>query len=67
MKSYRYELIVYKKAYDEEWGNIGIKLKRFIGNNQAELLERFEMWFIKQSLTREEIYIYQGEIQHAGY
>ena len=48
MKSYRYELIVFKKAYDEEYGNVGIKIKRFIGNDIDALRERFEIWFIKQ-------------------
>lgn len=58
MKSYKYELIVYFKNQ---------KIKRFIGNDLNELQERFEMWFIKQAYDRNDIFIYRGEIQHAGY
>ena len=67
MKSYRYELIVYKTERSDEYGKIGRKIRRFIGNDLNSLQERFEMWFIKQPLDREEIYIYTGEIQHIGY
>ena len=67
MKSYRYELIVYKKERSDEFGKIGRKIRRFIGNDLNLLQERFEMWFIKQPLDREEIDIYTGEIQHIGY
>ena len=67
MKSYRYELIVFEKSHDEEYGNVGIKIKRFIGNDINVLKERFEMWFIKQLYDQEEIDIYTDEIQHAGY
>ena len=56
--SYRYELIVLENGY---------KVKRFIGNDINELQERFEMWFIKSKYTRENITIYKGELQHAGY
>ena len=55
MKSYRYELIVYKIERIDECGKIERKIKRFIGNDLNSLQERFEMWFIKQPLDREEI------------
>lgn len=67
MKSYIYELIVFHKEYSEEYGQIGTKIKRFLGNDKNELMERFEMWFIKQRYDRSDIDIYIGEIQHAGY
>lgn len=56
--SYKYELIVYLNH---------IQVKRFIGNDLNSLVERFEMWFIKQPYDRNDITIYKGEIQHAGY
>lgn len=56
--SYRYELIVLFN---------NIQVKRFIGNDLNVLAERFEMWFIKQPYDRNDITIYRGEIQHAGY
>lgn len=65
--SYKYELVVYTHMQDVTYGLVGKKLKRFIGNDKNELQERFEMWFIKQGLMRENIDIYLGEIQHAGY
>lgn len=58
MKSYRYEVIAIIN---------GIKVKRFIGNDIYGLLEKFEMWFIKTSYDREDLFLYKGEIQHAGY
>jgi hypothetical protein len=58
MASYRYELEVYIK---------GRKVKRFIGNDMNALIERFEMWFIKSGYDREDLSLYKGEIQHAGY
>lgn len=67
MKSYKYELVVYKKQNSEEYGNVGTKIKRFLGNDKSELQERFERWFIKQGLDREEIELHIGEVQHAGY
>ena len=66
-KSYRYELIVGKKSHSEEFGNYTTKIKRFLGNDKNELQERFEMWFIKQPYDRNDIEIYIGEVQHAGY
>ena len=65
--SYKYELIVYKKATSSEYGNVGVKIKRFIGNDVNTLKERFETWFIKQGYDREEILLHIGEIQHTGY
>ena len=56
--SYRYEVIAYINM---------VKVKRFIGNDLNELLERFELWFIKTSYDRNELYLYKGEIQHSGY
>lgn len=67
MKSYTYELVVWRKEKNEKRENVGIKIKRFIGNNKSELEERFEKWFIKQAYTRDDIYFNIGEIQHAGY
>lgn len=67
MKSYIYELVVWRKEKNEKGENVGIKIKRFIGNNKSELEERFEKWFIKQPYTRDDIYFHIGEIQHAGY
>jgi hypothetical protein len=58
MKSYRYEVIAYIND---------IKVKRFIGNDIDDLIERFEMWFIKTNYDRNELFLYKGEIQHAGY
>jgi len=58
MKSYRYELIV---LIDNQ------KVKRFIGNDMNDLIERFEMWLIKQPYERNELTLYKCEIQHAGY
>ena len=65
--SYRYELIVYKKSIHEQHGEIGHKVKRFVGNDSNLLYERFEKWFIKQPFDREEIFLHFGEIQHIGY
>ena len=56
--SYRYEVIAYIN---------GAKVKRFIGNDLNELLERFEMWFVKSPYDRENLWLYTGEIQHVGY
>ncbi len=56
--SYRYELIAFINSH---------KVKRFIGNDQNELREKFEMWFIKTSYDRENLFLYEGEIQHASY
>ena len=58
MRSYRYEVEVYIN---------GVKVKRFIGNDLDELTERFEKWFIKTSYDRNDLFLYRGEIQHAGY
>ena len=57
--SYTYELIV----YTNDWK----KIKRFVGNDLNELTERFEMWAIKSNYPREDMKIYKGHIQHAGY
>ena len=56
--TYRYEVIAYIN---------GIKVKRFIGNDLDELVERFEMWFIKTGYDRNDLFLYKGEIQHSGY
>lgn len=66
-RNYTYEFVVLKKEYSEEYGNVGRKVKRFLGNDLAELHERFEKWFIKQSYDTEEIYTTYGYVQHAGY
>ena len=58
MKNYRYELLACLN---------NIKIKRFLGNDINTLHERFEMWFIKQPYDRNDIQIYVGEVQHAGY
>ena len=58
MKSYKYEVIAYIN---------GQKVKRFIGNDVNELMKRFEMWIIKAPYDRHDIFLYKGEIQHAGY
>lgn len=65
--SYRYELIVCKKVIDPEFGEVGRKIKRFMGNDVNYLQEKFELWFIKQGLDRNEIFTTIGEIQHRGY
>ena len=67
MKSYIYRLIVYKVVSRSEYGYTGIKAKAFLGNDQAALYEKFERWFIKQPLDREEIELSMQEVQHAGY
>lgn len=67
MKSFRYELVVCKKSFSKEFGNISVKIKRFLGNDIDELTERFEKWFVKQPYDRNDIEIYTGEIQHANY
>lgn len=56
--SYRYEVVAYIN---------NIKVKRFIGNDMNELVERFEKWFIKSNYDRYDLRLYKGEIQHAGY
>ena len=56
--SYRYEVVAYIN---------NIKVKRFIGNDVNELLEKFEKWFIKSPYDRNDLRLYKGEIQHAGY
>ena len=38
-----------------------------IGNDINELLEKFEKWFIKSPYDRNDLRLYKGEIQHAGY
>ena len=65
--SYKYELIVGEKRYSEEHGNCSVKIKRFLGNDVNILKERFEMWFIKSPYDRDDIDVYIGEVQHAGY
>ena len=69
--SYRYELIIYENTIDEKLGKVGRKVRRFIGNNLNELEERFQRWFIHSCYTlgddTSQIYVYRGEIQHAGY
>lgn len=57
--SFRYEIIAMTKE--------GLKLKRFIGNSLEELQERFESWVMRSGYPREDMRIYRGEIQHAGY
>lgn len=70
MKSYKYELVVYKNVICE-YGRCGQKVKRFIGNNINELEERFQLWYIKSGYclgnNEGEIYKYIGEIQHINY
>ena len=56
--AYRYEVVAYIN---------NIKVKRFIGNDVNELLEKFEKWFIKSPYDRNDLRLYKGEIQHAGY
>ena len=56
--SYKYEVVAYIN---------NIKVKRFIGNDVNELLEKFEKWFIKSPYDRNDLRLYKGEIQHAGY
>lgn len=56
--SYKYYLTVYVNK---------IQKRRFLGNDKAELVERFEKWFIKQSYDRYDIETFIGEVQHAGY
>ena len=56
--AYRYEVVAYIN---------NIKVKRFIGNDINELLEKFEKWFIKSPYDRNDLRLYKGEIQHAGY
>lgn len=58
MASYKYELEVYVN---------NVKVKRFLGNDLNILHERFEMWFIKSPYDRNDVYVYKGEVQHAGY
>ena len=58
MKGYRYEVIAFIDK---------VKVKRFIGNDMNELVERFEKWFIKSPYDRARLTLYKGEIQHAGY
>ncbi len=52
---YKYALVVYKKNVDAHGLINNIKIKRFIGNDKALLMERFEMWFLKQGFSRYEI------------
>lgn len=56
--SYKYYLTVYVKK---------IQKRRFLGNNQNELVERFEKWFIKQPYDRNDTEIFMGEVQHTNY
>lgn len=56
--TYRFEVVAYIN---------NIKVKRFIGNDVNELLEKFEKWFIKSPYDRNDLILYKGEIQHAGY
>lgn len=58
MAAYKYEVIVFINGY---------QVKRFIGNDLNQLIEKFEMWLIKQPYDRNDLSLYKGEIQHAGY
>ncbi|MBO7211084.1 MAG: hypothetical protein J6V44_08830 [Methanobrevibacter sp.] len=66
MKHYTYRLTVYQMIQHPEYGRIGRKIKGFIGNDNAELMERFEKWFIKQGYDREEIEVHIDNVQHAN-
>lgn len=66
MKHYIYRLTVGRKEYDEQWGKVTTRIKSFLGNDKNDLYERFERWFIKQPLTREEIEVDIEYVQHAN-
>ncbi len=66
MKHYTYRLEVYKMEQHPEYGRVGRKIKGFIGNDDVELMERFEKWFIKQGYDREEIEVRIENVQHAN-
>lgn len=59
MKNYIYELII----TDID----GYKIKRFVGNDMDELIERSEQFIIKSGTPRSNMKIYTGKIQHVGY
>lgn len=63
MNSYKYELKVYVPAGE----GLSKRVKRFIGNDENTLAERFEMWVIKSGYDRNELQTRIDEIQHAGY
>ena len=46
--------------------NKGAVVKTFLGNDENELMERFEMWFIKQGYDRADIQTSIDYIQHAS-
>lgn len=66
MKTYTYRLTVGKKEFDKDFGNVVIRIKAFLGNDKNLLYERFEKWFIKQSLMREDIVVDVENVQHAN-
>ena len=57
--SYIFELVIYDKN--------GRKLKRLLGNDLNELQERAEKWIMKSGYPREDMRIWRGHVQHAGY
>ena len=56
--AYRFEVVAYIN---------NIKVKRFIVNFFNLFLEKFEKWFVKSPYDRNDLILYKGEIQHAGY
>ena len=66
MKHYTLRLTIYKAGYNPKYGKILIKIKSFLGNDKAVLLEKFELWFIKQGYDRSDIEMHFESVQHAN-
>lgn len=66
MKHYTLRLTVYLETIDPEYGRIGKKVRSFLGNDKEELIEKYEMWVIKQGFDRNDARIHIDNVQHAN-
>lgn len=66
MKHYTKRLTVYTESIHPEWGRVLKKIKAFLGNDDAELIEKYERWIIKQGFDRAEVKTSIESVQHAN-
>jgi hypothetical protein len=64
--NYTLYLNVYTISQHKDYGKILTPIRKFYGNNANELQERFELWFIKQPLDRNDIETRIDYVQHAS-
>ena len=66
MKHYTIRLVVYQIDQHPQYGKVLRKIKAFLGNDEAEVTERFERWVIKQGFDRNETEVHIESVQHAN-